>query len=97
MLRRLGTDRDRWLDEFMQHGVSRRLKAIAEGKFPDEIVSDGSKTEKADRCISVEMRVPDQITAESISKLRPAFKEGGVVTAGNASGINDAAAAPQSL
>ena len=33
------------------------------------------------------------VTAESISKLRPAFKEGGLVTAGNASGINDAAAA----
>ena len=33
------------------------------------------------------------VTAESISKLRPAFKEGGVVTAGNSSGINDAAAA----
>ncbi|MDE5932513.1 MAG: acetyl-CoA C-acyltransferase, partial [Lachnospiraceae bacterium] len=69
-------------------------KARAEGKFKDEIVPVEVKKKKETIVIDTDEGPRAGVTAESISKLRPAFKpEGGLVTAANSSGINDGAAA----
>lgn len=81
------------LDEFAAWSQQKAQKAIAEGKFKDEIVPMEVKQKKQTVVFDTDEGPRPNVTAESISKLRPAFKEGGVVTAGNASGINDAAAA----
>ena len=81
------------LDEFAAWSQQKAEKAIAEGKFKDEIVPMEVKQKKKTVEFDTDEGPRAGVTAESISKLRPAFKEGGLVTAGNASGINDAAAA----
>lgn len=81
------------LDEFAAWSQQKAEKAIAEGKFKDEIVPMEVKQKKKTVVFDTDEEPRAGVTAESISKLRPAFKEGGLVTAGNASGINDAAAA----
>ena len=81
------------LDEFAAWSQQKAQKAIAEGKFKDEIVPMEVKQKKQTVVFDTDEGPRPNVTAESISKLRPAFKEGGVVTAGNSSGINDAAAA----
>ena len=81
------------LDEFAAWSQQKAEKAIAEGKFKDEIVPMEVKQKKKTVVFDTDEGPRAGVTAESISKLRPAFKEGGLVTAGNASGINDAAAA----
>lgn len=81
------------LDEFAAWSQQKAEKAIAEGKFKDEIVPMEVKQKKKTVVFDTDEGPRVGVTAESISKLRPAFKEGGLVTAGNASGINDAAAA----
>ena len=81
------------LDEFAAWSQQKAQKAIAEGKFKDEIVPMEVKQKKQTVVFDTDEGPRPNVTAESISKLRPAFKEGGVVTAGNASGINDGAAA----
>ena len=68
-------------------------KAIDEGKFEDEIVPVVLKTRKGEVMITADEHPIRNCTMESISGLKPAFKKDGVVTAANASGINDAAAA----
>ncbi|MDO4284806.1 MAG: acetyl-CoA C-acetyltransferase [Eubacteriales bacterium] len=81
------------LDEFAAWSQQKAQKAIAEGKFRDEIVPMEVKQKKQTIVFDTDEGPRPNVTAEGISKLRPAFKEGGVVTAGNASSINDAAAA----
>ena len=81
------------LDEFAAWSQQKAEKAIAEGKFKDEIVPMEVKQKKKTVVFDTDEGPRAGVTAESISKLRPAFKEGGLGTAGNASGINDAAAA----
>ena len=81
------------LDEFAAWSQQKAEKAIAEGKFKDEIVPMEVKQKKKTVVFDTDEGPRAGVTAESIGKLRPAFKEGGLVTAGNASGINDAAAA----
>jgi len=80
-------------DRFALSSQSKAATAIAEGKFKDEIVAVPVKIKKE----TIEFKTdeyPRATTIESLSRLRPAFKpEGGRVTAGNASGINDGAAA----
>ncbi|MCI6630592.1 MAG: acetyl-CoA C-acyltransferase, partial [Lachnospiraceae bacterium] len=66
---------------------------IAEGRFKDEIVPVEVKQKKQTIIFDTDEGPRKGVTKESISGLRPAFKEGGMVTAGNSSGINDAAAA----
>lgn len=68
-------------------------RAIAEGRFTDEIVSVPLKVKKETILFNKDEFPRSGVTAESISKLSPAFKSGGTVTAANASGINDGAAA----
>ena len=71
---------------------SRALHAIDSGWFEDEIVPVTINTRKGEVVFDRDER-PMETTAEKMAKLRPAFRKEGTVTAGNASGINDAAAA----
>ena len=81
------------LDEFAAWSQNKCEKARVEGKFKDEIVLVEVKKKKETILFDTDEGPRDGVTVESLSKLRPAFKEGGKVTAGNASGINDGAAA----
>ncbi len=81
------------LDEFAAWSQNKCEKARAEGKFKDEIVPVEVKKKKETILFDTDEGPRDGVTVESLSKLRPAFKEGGKVTAGNASGINVGAAA----
>jgi len=80
-------------DEFSAKSQNRAEKAIKEGRFQDEIVPVSIPQRKGDPLIFDMDEFPRfGSTAESLGKLRPAFKKDGTVTAGNASGINDGAA-----
>jgi acetyl-CoA C-acetyltransferase len=80
-------------DEFALRSQQRAIAAIEAGKFKDEIVPIEVKVGRETKVIDTDEHPRADTTAEALAKLRPAFKEGGVVTAGNASGINDGAAA----
>tara|TARA_B100000378_G_scaffold233676_1_gene199445 strand:+ start:11864 stop:13051 length:1188 start_codon:yes stop_codon:yes gene_type:complete len=71
----------------------RASKAIAEGRFKEQIVAVEIETRKGVTIFDTDENVRAETTAEGLSQLRPVFKKGGTVTAGNASTINDAAAA----
>jgi len=71
----------------------RARKAIADGLFKDEIAPVVIPQRKGDPVVFDTDERPMDTSAEKMGKLRPAFKKDGTVTAGNASGINDAAAA----
>ncbi|MGE5403983.1 MAG: acetyl-CoA C-acetyltransferase [Candidatus Saccharibacteria bacterium] len=79
-------------DEFGVRSQERALAAIAAGKFKDEIVPVVIKGKKGDTVFDTD-EYPKATTLEKISALKPAFKKDGSVTAANASGINDGAAA----
>lgn len=81
------------LDEFAAWSQNKAEKAIAEGKFKDEIVPVEVKMKKKTVIVDTDEGPRAGVTAEGISGLRPAFKKDGMVTAANSSGINDAAAA----
>lgn len=81
------------LDEFAAWSQNKCEKAQAEGKFKDEIVPVEIKKKKETILFDTDEGPRAGVTAEGISRLRPAFKEGGLVTAANSSGINDGAAA----
>ena len=82
------------LDEFSANSQQKACAAIAAGKFKDEIVPVEIKTKKGTVVFDTDEGPREGTTAESLAKLKPAFKrDGGIVTAGNASGINDGAAA----
>ncbi|MBE6722937.1 MAG: acetyl-CoA C-acetyltransferase [Ruminococcaceae bacterium] len=80
-------------DEFSANSQQKAQAAIAAGKFKDEIVPVEVKQKKKTVLFDTDEGPRAGVTAESLAGLRPAFKEGGTVTAGNASGINDAACA----
>lgn len=71
----------------------RARKAIADGLFKEEIVPVLIPQRKGDPLVFDTDERPMETSVEKMAKLRPAFKKDGTVTAGNASGINDAAAA----
>ena len=81
------------LDEFAAWSQNKCEKAMAEGKFKDEIVPVEVKKKKGTILVDTDEGPRKGITKEGLAKLRPAFKKDGMVTAGNASGINDGAAA----
>ena len=82
------------LDEFAAWSQQKCEKAMAEGRFKDEIVPVEVKKKKETIIFDTDEGPRKGVTVESISKLKPAFKpDGGIVTAANASGINDGAAA----
>jgi len=80
-------------DEFAATSQNRAEAAIAAGKFKDEIVPFTIKTRKDEIVFDTDEFPRAGATAEGLGGLRPAFKKDGTVTAGNASGINDGAAA----
>ena len=82
------------LDAFSAKSQQKACDAIAAGKFKDEIVGvPMHDKKKGDWMFDTDEGPRAGTTAESLAKLRPAFKKDGMVTAGNASGINDGAAA----
>ncbi|MGO4317638.1 acetyl-CoA C-acetyltransferase [Agrobacterium tumefaciens] len=83
-------------DEQDQFAVASQNKAEAAqsaGRFADEIVAFTVKGRKADIIIDADEHIRTGVSLETMAKLRPAFDKEGTVTAGNASGLNDGAAA----
>jgi len=81
-------------DKFALESQKRAEKAIKSGRFKDEIIPVEIPQRKGDSIVVDTDEHPRfGTTIEGLSKLRPAFKKDGTVTAGNASGINDGAAA----
>ncbi len=80
-------------DEFALGSQQKASAAQKGGKFKDEIVPVTIKTRKGDVVVSDDEFIRHDATLDGLKKLRPAFNKEGTVTAGNASGINDAAAA----
>jgi acetyl-CoA C-acetyltransferase len=79
-------------DELSVASHARARKAITEGIFAEEIVSVVIKTRKGDVVVDTD-EGPRETDLEKMAKLKPVFKKDGTVTAGNASSINDGAAA----
>ncbi|MFZ9984210.1 MAG: acetyl-CoA C-acyltransferase family protein [Burkholderiaceae bacterium] len=77
-------------DAFALESQNRAAKAIAEGRFKEQIVPITISTRKGDVTFDTDEH-PRATTMEALAKMKPAFKKDGSVTAGNASGINDAA------
>jgi acetyl-CoA C-acetyltransferase len=80
-------------DEFAVASQNKAEAAQKSGRFKDEITPITIKTRKGDVVVSEDEYPRHGTTLDAISKLRPAFEKDGTVTAGNASGINDGAAA----
>ncbi|WP_066158039.1 acetyl-CoA C-acetyltransferase [Halalkalibacter krulwichiae] len=80
------------IDEFASNSHQKALAAMEKGVFAEEIVPYTIKGRKGDKVVEQDEH-PRMTTVEKLGKLPARFKENGVVTAGNASGINDGAAA----
>ncbi|WP_334177167.1 acetyl-CoA C-acetyltransferase [Pseudoxanthobacter sp.] len=80
-------------DAFALASQNKAEAARAAGKFKDEIVPITVKDRKGDKIIDSDEYIRAGATIDAMTKLRPAFAKDGTVTAGNASGINDGAAA----
>ena len=80
-------------DKFALRSQEKALKAQKQNKFKEEIINYRIKSKKADVEFNVDEHPREGITLDALSRLKPVFKKDGTVTAGNASGINDGAAA----
>ena len=80
-------------DSFADASQQKASRAQKEGRFKDEIVSVTVKSRKGETVVSEDEYIRHDSSFEKMAKLRPAFVKDGTVTAGNASGINDGAAA----
>ncbi len=80
-------------DEFALASQQKAGSAQAAGRFDEEIVPVTIKTRRGETTVSADEYPRPETSIESLAKLRPAFDREGTVTAGNASGINDGAAA----
>ena len=80
-------------DEWALMSNLRACEAIRKGWFKDEIVPVEVKTKKGTAVFDTDEHPRANTSMESLSKLKPAFKAGGTVTAGNASGLNDGGSA----
>jgi len=80
-------------DVFATASQNKASAARKEGRFKDEIVPVTIKTRKGETVVADDEFIRDGVTVEALSGLKPAFQKDGTVTAGNASGINDGAAA----
>jgi len=80
-------------DAFALESQKRAARAIEEGRFKDQIVPVTIKVKRQEVAFDTDEHVKAGTTLEGLAWLRPAFKKDGSVTAGNASGINDGAAA----
>jgi len=81
------------LDQFALESQQRAVHAIEKGVFRDEIVPVEVPGRKGTTLFDKDQQPRAETTAEALAKLRPAFKQGGMVTAGNSSGLNDGGAA----
>ena len=79
-------------DEFALQSQQRAVNAIEQGYFKDQIVPYEIRTRRGATIFDTDEHPRASATLEDLAKLKPVFKEGGSVTAGNASGINDGAA-----
>lgn len=90
---------DKWsltreeLDRFAALSQKKAIEALQSGKFADEIVPVEVKNKNQTVVIDSDEAPRADATEQTLSKLKPAFKPEGIVTAGNSSGINDGAAA----
>jgi len=81
-------------DQYAAKSQQKAAAAIKKGYFKDEIIPVSIKIKnKEDINFDTDEHPRQEVTLEDLAKLKPAFKEGGTVTAGNSSGINDGAAA----
>src|SRR5947209_17720286 len=80
-------------DEFAARSQSKAEAAQKAGRFKDEIVPVTVQTRRGDTVVDTDEHPKHGTTVDMLAKLRPAFDKNGTVTAGNASGINDGAAA----
>ena len=80
-------------DAFALESQRRAARAIEEGRFREQIVPVEVRVKRDTVAFETDEHVKPDTTAEGLAALRPAFRKDGTVTAGNASGINDGAAA----
>jgi acetyl-CoA C-acetyltransferase len=80
-------------DELALESQRRAAHAIAEGRFQSQIVPVEISTRKGSVLFDTDEHVRADVTPEQLAKMKPAFQKDGTVTAGNASGLNDGAAA----
>ena len=80
-------------DRFALASQRKAAAARAEGRFADEIVAVTVKMRRGETTVAADEYIRDDATLEALRGLKPAFDGAGTVTAGNASGINDGAAA----
>ena len=80
-------------DKFALNSQEKALEAIKQNKFKDEITNFKIKSKKAEIDFNKDEHPREGINIEGLSRLKPVFQKDGTVTAGNASGINDGAAA----
>lgn len=80
-------------DAFALESHRRAARAIAEGRFREQILPLTVKKGRTEVVFDTDEHVRPDLKAEDLAKLRPAFRKDGSVTAGNASGLNDGAAA----
>jgi acetyl-CoA C-acetyltransferase len=80
-------------DKFALNSQEKALKAKKENKFQNEIINFTIKLKKTEINFNIDEHPREDITLDTLARLKPVFKKDGTVTAGNASGINDGAAA----
>lgn len=80
-------------DELAVQSHQRAVRALQDGRFRDQIVPVALHTKKGETVFDTDEHVRPGTTVADLAKLRPAFQKDGTVTAGNASGLNDGAAA----
>ena len=80
-------------DKFALNSQLKALKAQNENKFKEEIINFKIKSNKAEVNFQKDEHPREGVNLDTLSRLKPVFKKNGTVTAGNASGINDGAAA----
>ena len=81
------------MDELAAQSHRRAAAAIAAGRFKEQIVPVMIKTRKGEVAFDTDEHVKAETSVETLAKMRSAFKKDGLVTAGNASGVNDGAGA----
>jgi acetyl-CoA C-acetyltransferase len=80
-------------DAFATQSQNKASRARAEGRFRDEIAPVAVKGRKGETIVEADEYIRDGVEQAALASLRPAFRKDGTVTAGNASGLNDGAAA----
>ncbi|HEX2787792.1 MAG TPA: acetyl-CoA C-acyltransferase [Ignavibacteria bacterium] len=78
-------------DEFAYNSQMKAKKSIEDGRFKNEIIPVEIKVKKEIKYFDVDEFARPDTSMEALAKLKPAFREGGTVTAGNSSGVNDGA------